>query len=316
MSELPPASLGWLAAHHGVITTATLRDHEVGRSTIVRLIGSGVLCRKAKGVFVVATSPATLEQRCAVLCAAHPGGFVTGPTAGMLGGLRRMPRPSALHYSVPHGINLPALAGVSWRQTTVIWTSDRTTREDGITMASWPRLAFDLAADLRPLDHLSVVNQLIDERLVTAEELGAIDRRLGHPARPGSGRFRRTLESLSGAPANQSHPEVVLADALRRRDVPVEAQSRVIRASNGRAFHVDLAVPTARWGVELDIHPEHRTFEGHAADAARRRDMHRLAWQVETVSEHDMRDVERLADDLADLYARRRRDLLGHPSAS
>ncbi len=81
-------------------------------------------------------------------------------------------------------------------------------------------------------------------------------------------------------------------------------------------MRIDLAVPDVRWGVELDIHPEHRSLEGHAADAERRRQLHRLAWQIEVVSEHDMRDVERLADDLAGLYALRRRQLVGHPSAS
>src|SRR3954447_4736361 len=102
MSELPTASLTWLASHHGVITTAALRDHEVGRSTIVRLLDAGVLVRMAKGVFVVASAPSTLEQRCAVLSAAHPSGFVTGPTAGVLAGLRRMPRTAAIHVAVRH----------------------------------------------------------------------------------------------------------------------------------------------------------------------------------------------------------------------
>ena len=41
-----------------------------------------------------------------------------------------------------------------------------------------------------------------------------MDERLGHPARAGSGRFRRTVISLGGTP-NESHPEVVLADLLR-----------------------------------------------------------------------------------------------------
>jgi len=300
MSELPAASLAWLAAHHGVITTRALRSHGVGRSTLIRLLSRGVLEHATKGVFVIASSRNTLERRCAVQCATHPAGFITGPTAGMLGGVRRMPRSSAIHVSVRHGVHLPITSGVVWRQTTVIRAVDREER-DGIVLASWPRLAFDLAADLNRLDHLSVVNQLLHERKVTVEELAAFDERLGHPARPGSSRFRRTLISLGGAP-NESHPEVVLADLLRHRDVPVEHQSRVIRSSSGQWFRIDLAVPGVRWGIELDIHPEHRTIEGHAADAERRRELHRMAWQIETVSEHDMADPERLADDLAGLY--------------
>lgn len=316
MADLPPVSQRWLAAHHGVITAAVLRAHDVGRSTIERLVGAGVLLRAAKGVYIAASAPRTAQQRCAVLCAAHPSGFVTGPTAGAFAGLRRMPVSSALHFSVRHGLHIPDSPGVRFRQTTVLAPIDRTVRPDGIAVASWPRLAFDLAADLRQLDHLSVVHQLLHERRITSEELMVIERRLGHPARPGSGVFLRTLRSVADAPPNQSHPEVVVADALRRRGIPIEHQSSVIQSSNGRSFHVDLAVPDIRWGIELDIHPEHRTFEGIANDARRRREMHLVAWQIETVTEVDLADVEVLANHLHALYRARSRELAGRPSVS
>jgi hypothetical protein len=317
MSELPAASHRWLADHHGVVTTAVLRAHGVGRSTVTRLVDAAVLGHVAKGVYVIASSPPTIEQRCAILSAAHPTGFVTGPTAGSLAGLRRMPRTTALHYSVRHGVHLDRIPGVAWRQTTVVRPADRRRRDDGITVASPARLAFDLAADLHQLDHLSVANQLLESRAVTVDELWAIDRRLGHPARPGSGVFRRTLTSLGSTSApNESHPEVVLAEALRRLDVPIEHQANVHRPSNGRPMRIDLAVPDIRWGVELDIHPEHRSLEGHADDARRRREMHRAGWQIEVVTEHDMGDVDSLARDLAALYQIRRRQIAAHPSAS
>ena len=122
----------------------------------------------------------------------------------------------------------------------------------------------------------------------------------------GSGIYRRNLERLVGSPPNESHPEVVLAEAFEPRH-PIENQMRLFRASNGRTARVDLAVPEFRWGIELDIHPEHRTFDGHANDARRTRDLHPLAWQIEPVSEADMDDVEALADELAVLYRARRR---------
>ena len=316
MSDLTPAAQRWLADHHGVITAAALRDAAVGRATISRLVDAGTFRRPAKGVYVVASARRTVEQRCAVLCAAHPAGFVTGPTAGQLAGLRRMPQTSALHLCVRHGVHLPQEPGVHFRQTTVMWTIDRQQRGDGIVVASWARLAFDLAADLRAIDHVSVVDQLLHERRVTPEELQAVGRRLAHPARSGSTTFRRTLAAIVGSSPSESHPEVVLLDALRRRGLPVEPQVRVIRPSSGLPARIDLAVPAARWGIELDIHPEHRSLDGHAADAPRRRDLHLIGWQIETVAEADMQDPERLADDLVGLYLIRRRQLLDRPSAS
>jgi hypothetical protein len=68
--------------------------------------------------------------------------------------------------------------------------------------------------------------------------------------------------------------------------------------------------------VELDIHPEHRSLEGHAADAERRREMHRLAWQVETVAERDMTDLGRVTRELVELYHLRCRHLAPHPSTA
>ena len=152
MADLPAASLTWLAEHHGVITTTALRTHGAGRTTVERLLANGTLQRRAKGVFVVRTAPPTLEQRCAVISAAHPGCIVTGPTAGVMRGLRRMPRDVPLHVAVRHGFHHPAEPGVTWRQTTAIRACDRTTRADGITVATPALLAFDLAADLRALD--------------------------------------------------------------------------------------------------------------------------------------------------------------------
>jgi hypothetical protein len=304
--DLTPAAQRWLADHHGVITSACLRACGVRRSTIERLGAAGALRSIRRGVFVIASTPVTIEQRCAVLCATHPSGFVTGPTAGLLAGLRRMPRTASLHFAVRHGQHHHHLAaGVHFRQTTALISSHRVLRQDGIAVASPARLAFDLAADLSALDHLSVLQQLLHERKVTVDDLIAVERRLGHPARPGSGLFRRNLDRLYGSAPNESHHELLLAEALRTRGIPVENQSRVVRLSSGRTARVDLAVPAVRWGIELDIHPEHRTFEGQANDARRVRDLHLLEWQVEPVTEDDMANVPALADQLVELYRAR-----------
>jgi hypothetical protein len=309
MSDLTPAASRWLADHHGVITTRQLRAPGVGRKTQLRLLANGVLAARHKGVFLAASTPRSLAQRCAALCAAHPAGFVTGPTAGSLLGLRRMPTSAALHFSIRHGAKVPAVPGVRFRQTTALRSDDRRDLGDGITVASWSRLAFDLAADLRQLDHLSVLHQLLHERRLDVAALAHVARRLAHPARPGSGTFLRSVDQLGGAPL-ESHAEVVLADALRRRNVPVEQQTELARLADGWTVRIDLAVPEVRWGVELDIHPEHRTLDGNARDARRSRQVHLVGWQIEPVTALDLLDVEHVADEPATLYHLRRRTLL------
>lgn len=312
MYQMPDAAATWLHDHHGVATTAKLDDLGVGKAARRRLEHNGVLRRVERGTFVLVGAPSTLAQRCAIQCAAHPAGFITGPSAGLLADLRRMPQAASVHLAVPHGRRLPPVLGVTYRQTRALRPADRRERDDGIVVASWPRLAFDLAADLRQLDHESVVQQLLDRRRVTTEELLRIGERLCHPARPGSTTFEVTVAGLTGGRAQQSHAEVRVAAALRAAGVPVEPQVPIVVPGRW-TLHLDLGVAAARWGVELDIHPEHRTKEGAASDAERRSIAIEAEWIVETATELDVRPqsvaglVERLARSYRRALARPRR---------
>lgn len=302
IAGLSPAAARWLREHHDVATTVELRRAGLGRKTVERLCRLGVLRRQARGVYVLATAKPTLEHRCRILCCTYPSGFVTGVTAAVLAKLRRQPRTFSLDFCVPHGVHLEPMPGVRFRQSTKVNASDRALRSDGIVVASPPRLAFDTARDLRPLDHRSMVHQMLDAAMVDADDLVGIGARLCHPARRGSTTFRLSLLEL-GEPQD-SHPEVLVLASLLRRGVPAEAQFEVARYEQVPA-HIDLSVPAARWGIELDLHPEHRSVDGAHRDARRRRSMHIAGWQVETVAELDVATpqlIEQLADELLALY--------------
>jgi hypothetical protein len=307
MSDLTPTALAVLGHQHGVASARQLRDAGVGRSTTHRLLHRGVLEEVAKGVYRLASHATSLEQRCITLCLAHSTGFITGPTAGMILGLRRMPRMSPLHLAVRHGARVDRLDGVRLRQTTRIDTVDvDRSRADGIRIASWCRLAFDLAADLSARDHRSVVEQLLHDRRCTLEQLAATASRLVHPARPGSIRFLATLSARSG-PAMESHPELVVAEGLRARGVPVEAQTTWLDLPGGGRARIDLSVPELRWGVEVDVHPEHLGLEGTTSDKRRDRRCHLLGWEIERLTAVDLEDLDPVLDELAVLYHLRRR---------
>lgn len=118
---------------------------------------------------------------------------------------------------------LGPLPGVHLRQSTKIEAAHVVKRADGIRMASGARLAFDLAADLSAIDHRSVVEQLLNDGKCTMATLGRMGATMTHPARPGSARFIATLLGRCGR-ALDSHPEVLVAEQLRARGVPVVAQ--------------------------------------------------------------------------------------------
>jgi len=216
-----------------------------------------------------------------------------------------MPRAEPIQFVVPHGIHLESVPGITLHQTTSIRPSDLRRRGDGIVVASPARLAFDLAAFLTVQDHASVVEQLIHDGHCSIDELGAVARRLCHPRRPGSLRFVRTLMNRGERPAAESHPEIVLGDALRARGLPVVPQVSGLRLPNGTSIRIDLAVPEARWAIEIDIHPDHLLLEGTTKDKRRDRQCHLIGWQVERVTEVDFLDLRALVDELVALYEAR-----------
>lgn len=302
MTDLDSEVMAVFRMHHGVASGPMLTHAGLGRNARRRLVDAAVLEPVHKRVYRIASAPATLESRCAALCMAHPRVFVTGPSAGRLTGLRRMGPDSRIHLAVPHGCNLGPIPGVVLRQTTVVDPEHVQTRRDGIRLASPPRLAFDLAADLCSSDHASVVEQILAEQRCTLGTLVRAGRRLARPGRRGSRRFLRTLADRVDGGALESHPEVLVADGLRRRGIPVVAQHDDLVLPSGARIRLDLAVPEIRWGIEVDVHPDHLLLAGTTDDKRRHRQCHLIRWQVDRVTTLDLLDLEGTCDELALIY--------------
>jgi very-short-patch-repair endonuclease len=304
MNDFTIAALDVLSRHHGVSTLRMLRRAGLSRNRLQRLVGDGLLIRASETVYRLAGTPRTLEQRCVELCFAHPRSYITGPTAGVLIGLRRVGKPTEIHLGAPHGSNVGPIPGVRLRQTTKLPSWHLVRRSDGIVLASHSRLAFDLSVDLPPLDHVSVVEQLLGDPGCTPATLRRIAHELVHPARPGSAQFVAMIEQrLDGGPG-ESHGEVLIARGLRLRGIPVVAQYPVV-LPGGRRVRFDLAVPSVKWAVEVDGFPDHFSIIGGSSDRRRDRWSHAAGWQVERVVPIDLVDLDGTCDDLAELYRHR-----------
>jgi hypothetical protein len=294
-----------LGKHHGMATAALLRANGLGRRAIERLVGDGVLEVFYERVYHITSSPLTVAARCAALCLAHPGGHITGPIGGRFFQLRRMP-PAPIHLGIGHGHHVGPLDGVRLRQSRNITVSDvQARRPDGIRLASAPRLAFDLGADLSPMDHASVVEQLLRDGRCTYASMLSTARRLIHPRRPGSLVVAATLEGRRGRTPVDSHPELELAEALRAAGVPAETPQHWLELANGGRVKIDIAVPAIRWGIEVDVHPDHLLLEGTTKDKARDRQCHLIGWQIERVTDLDLADLAGLVVELNGLYVAR-----------
>ena len=84
--------LAYFRAHHGMATHAALSRAGLSRRQRHAAVEVGVLEQMYADVVHLASTPLTLEARCAAISMAYPRGFVTGPAGGRLMGLRRMPK--------------------------------------------------------------------------------------------------------------------------------------------------------------------------------------------------------------------------------
>jgi very-short-patch-repair endonuclease len=304
MTKFSAETLATMQRQLGLITAQQLELGGVRRTARQRLVNENVLERPFKSVYRVATRRPTFEQRLVALSLAHPNGFITGPTAGSYLGLRRMPRASKIHLCLPHPIRIEAPDGVLLRQSTRVGPLDVRTLENGIRIASWPRLLLDLAADLTKANLTSVIDQALQAQHCSLEEVGAIGDRLCHPTRRGSELFVCTLLERGNRKPVESHPELAVLNGLLKRGVPVEPQNELL-LPNGKWVRIDLAVPAVRWAVEVDVHPAHNRPAGIVSDKQRDRQLHLIDWQVERVTENDLQDPASVFDELAALYRRR-----------
>ena len=133
-----------------------------------------------------------------------------------------------------------------------------------------------------------------------------------HPLRPGSKRFARVVQCRPDwlKPAD-SHAEVLVFDALRRRGVAGLVRQHPIRLPDGITVHPDIAIPDLRWAIEID----HVTWHGGRLDAQRdkQRDraLRRIDWAVERVTDDEVdHDLARVIDELVELYQRRRQTIV------
>jgi hypothetical protein len=255
-------------------------------------------------VYGIVGAPRTLETRSIETCLAHPMGFITGPSAGMLEGLRHMPFASRLTLCVPHGSRRVVPVYVQLRQSNLILPHHVRELDNGIRAASYERLAFDLASDLRVDALSSVVEQMIQRRHVTMESLVGVAGELCSRRRAGSTTFAKVLLRRTWGPAAESAPELRVLQALRQRGVPVQPQEWLTLRS-GRAVRIDMAVPAVRWAIEVDIHPAHEMREGLTNDIRRDRQMHYIDWQIERVSAIDLLDFRAIIRELVELYRAR-----------
>ena len=113
-----PEVIRFLVAHHGVASVDQLRGLNFGKHALVRARRQGLLVSPARGVVALAGRELSFEGRAVVAQLAAGGeAFVSGPSAGVLHGLRGMPTSTdrGVDQTDAAGLIFPRGAGCSGR---------------------------------------------------------------------------------------------------------------------------------------------------------------------------------------------------------
>lgn len=294
MRHLPPDLADLIARRHGVVTRDELLDHGWSRHRTEQAVHDDEFVVCHPGVYRLRTSPLTFEADCVAACLADPSLVVTGPAAARLWKFRHVRYGGPPIVLTSHDRN-PISGGVIVRRTNVLDDSDRIERADGIVIASPVRTWFDCGRFIDDTTFEAMTEWVLDRHGtshgVTVPALWAMVRRMSARGRPGLARVRRVMSQRSDwqRPAG-SKLELKVLKALRAAGLPELVRQHPLRLPNGVVIHPDGADPRIRWAIEID----HITWHGGRIeverDKARDRGLRRIGWQVERVTDQELRE--------------------------
>lgn len=297
----------WMRTHRATVPNSILDVNGVSEPQRRRLVIAGVIERVVDGAYQFRGVEPDELSRCAALCASRPHLIVAGPTAGRRWGIRRSPRDGLVHVIAPPHSQPCRETWVRAYRTALIDDEDIVVLADGTRLTSPHRTAVDLTRYLGDDALASAVEHVLSSGMCTMATLSRVAERLNTPGRPWVRRFLRVLAGRTTGRPRESDWERRVHDALVNRGVSdIESQVGEQLAGYGTA-RFDLAIPSIRWVLEVDAHPEHRTLEGQAGDHRRDRKSRRQGWAVERVGEAELTaDFAATIDDLVSAVALRR----------
>jgi very-short-patch-repair endonuclease len=316
MPSLDHRITSWMRDHHATVSAAALEAARISTPQRDRLVAAGVIERVIDGAYRFVGAEQSELTRCAGLCTSRPHLIIAGPTAGRIWLIRRSPRDGLIHVIAPPASQPCREAWVRPYRTALIHDDEIVVRSDGIRLTCPPRTLIDLARYL-PADALaSAIESALHRGLCTVATLYRLAERLNTPGRPWVRRFLRVLAGRAPGRPRESDWERRVYDGLVQRGVRgLESQVRETLAGIGHV-RFDIAVPSIRWVLEVDVHPEHRTLEAQAGDHRRDCRGRRIGWFVDRVGELELAaDFDGTLDEIVWAIDQRRTEVVALTTA-
>jgi hypothetical protein len=278
----------WLSKHLGIISAPKLIELGCGERNISYMVHRRELVTMLPGVFRSAQWPCNREQRLAAVCARNSAAAIALTTAGQLWSWRRMADP-LIHVLVPHGVS-PAMPGVIVHRCRRIDPIDVVQRSDGIRLTSPPRTIFDCADMIGVEATASVLEQLLNEQMLTFGTITDTVQRLYHPRRPGS---RTMLAVIRSRPAwrvaLQSDLEFKVLDEMSRQGLAAPVTQFPIRPPGyDHDIAIDFAWPRLKLAIEVDHPAWHDGAVDSHTDKHRDRKLTTIGWTSSRITDIDV----------------------------
>jgi hypothetical protein len=259
---------------HGLVTFSQLgRD----RFATDHAVASGRLEPVRRGVYRIAGTPPTWEQRVMAAVLAIPASRASHRTAARLFGLEAFAG-DMVEVTV-RGRQRTRRAGVVIHDTAVVGPLHGDIAL-GIPCMSPARTLCDLTAITDSWTVEPAVDEALRKRIVTVRGLATVFADLEQRGRRRSTVMREILEARAGAVgAGESHPEVRVSKLIVAAGLPAPTQQHRVRVG-GRTARLDLAYPDLLIAVEYDGWAFHASRSAFDRDRAHANELELLGWLV------------------------------------
>lgn len=276
-------------ANHGVFTRAMAVRLGATRKMIYDRIESGRWIGEHRGVYILAGSPATWEQRVVAAClACGDTAAASHRTAGTLLQLLDV-NAREIEISVAHGRRVRR-DGFIVHET--IWRPGDIARRGAIRLTAPARTFLDLAPVLPPATLEVALDDALARRLVTIDKM----RRSIDAAGPRHGIevIRTLVAARADGPPPESPLETRFVRFLRERSFPEPVLQYEVSDGRRRAY-LDFAWPEVMLAVEVDGFRAHSGRHRWESDRTRLNMLTLLGWRVIHVTARDLNRPDALA---------------------
>lgn len=280
MPVMLPKALELAEKQHSVITFEQALACGLTVKQVRHLVETGRWERLARGVYRIAGSPRTWEQRLmALTCAAGPLAAASHRSAAALLHIPGFERRGLVEVTTPrprrHRTNDQVVH--RWRP----FPPHHLTVVEGIMTTRVARTLCDLAGVLHPCRVERALDSCLAMGITTPGTLQAAFFDLAGRGRKGTAVMRPLLaERSAGYVPPASELEARFRDLVRAADLPEPVRQLDVGDADAWIGRADVAYPPQRLLIELDSHLHHSSRLDREADEARDSRLRRGGWRV------------------------------------